>query len=103
MAVCRRSSSDFAAPLELFPAAGDRFWVTFLAVFLRPVFLRTARLLSAFFFGEWLRADFSRVALFRVVFFLALGFLMGVATPSASLNVFAAWFYSKAILQGAAS
>ena len=103
MAVCRRSSSDFAALLELFPTAGERFWVTFLAVFFRPVFFRSARLLWAFFFGAWLRADFFRVALLRVVFLLALGFRMGVAAPSARLNAFATRFYPKAILQGAAS
>ncbi len=56
MAVCRRSSSALAAPLERFPAALDRLLAAFLAVFFRPVFFRMARLLEAFFF----RAFFFR-------------------------------------------
>lgn len=92
MAVCRRSSSAAAAPVELFLTARDRFLAAFLAVFFRPVFFRMARLFEAFFFRAfffpaWLRLDFPRVAFFRVAFFLALGFLMGVAAPSAAGTV----------------
>ncbi len=94
MAVCRRSSSASAAPLELFPAALDRFLAAFLAVFFRPVFFRMTRFFRlvffrmtrffrAFFFGALLRPDFFRAAFFRVAFFLAPGFLMGVSAPSA--------------------
>ena len=84
MAVCRKSSSASAAPLELFPAALDRFLAAFLAVFFRPVFFRMARFFRAFFFGALLRPGFFRAAFFRVAFFLAPGFLMGVAAPSAA-------------------
>lgn len=87
MAVCRRSSSAAAAPVELFLTARDRFLAAFLAVFFRPVFFRMARFFEAFFFRAWLRLDFPRAAFFRVAFFLALGFLMGVAAPSTAGTV----------------
>ncbi len=92
MAVCRRSSSAAAAPVELFLTARDRFLAAFLAVFFRPVFFRMARLFEAFFFRAfffraWLWLDFPRAAFFRVAFFLALGFLMRVAAPSAAGTV----------------
>jgi hypothetical protein len=96
MAVRRRSSSAAAAPVELFLTARDRFLAAFLAVFFRPVFFRMARLFEAFFFRAfffraWLWLDFPRVA-----FFLALGFLMRVAAPSAAGTVIPQKRFAKA-------